>query len=135
MGADGTLTEQVIGAAIRIHRGVGPGLLESVYERLLALELAHAGFRVERQVPVDVTWRGERFRDAYRADLVISSSLVVEIKAVERVLPVHRAQLRTYLQLGDYPIGLLINFHEALLKDGVYRCDHSRLSQLPPAGK
>lgn len=135
MVALGDMTKQVIGAAMRVHRGVGPGLLESVYERLLALELEHAGFHVERQVPVSVTWRDMHIADAYRADLVVSGQVVVEIKAVERVLPVHRAQLRTYLQLGRYPTGLLINFHEALLKDGLYRTDRPPISELPLAGK
>lgn len=129
------VTERVIGAAMRVHRGVGPGLLESVYERLFSLELEHSGLHVERQVPVSVTWRGLLIQDAYRADLVVSGHVVVEIKAVERVLPIHRAQLWTYLQLGGYPIGLLINFHEALLKDGLYRTDRSPLSILPLAGK
>lgn len=118
---DDPVSGAVIGAAIRIHRGLGPGLLESVYERVLGAELENIGVSVQRQVPVDVSWGAMRFPKAYRIDLVVEGRLVVEVKTVDAVLPVHRAQLLTYLRLGGYTTGLLINFHVEVLKDGLTR--------------
>lgn len=116
-----SLTERVIGVAIGIHRGLGPGLLESVYERVLAVELAEAGLHVARQVPLSIQWKQHRIPDAYRVDLLVNGELVVEVKAVEHVLGVHKAQVRSYLALGRYRAALLLNFHEAFLRDGIHR--------------
>lgn len=116
-----SLTEAVIGVAMEVHRGLGPGLLETVYERVLALELSDVGFQVQRQVPLPVRWKRHVISPAYRLDLLVNGALVVEIKCVEHVLAVHKAQLRSYLKLGGYQTALLLNFQTALLKDGIHR--------------
>ncbi|HVH38610.1 MAG TPA: GxxExxY protein [Gemmatimonadaceae bacterium] len=115
------LTEAVIGAAIAVHRVVGPVMLESVYEACLRHELDKRGLGFETQVTLPVTYDGVRLNAHYRIDLVVAGELVVELKCVEKVLPVHRAQLITYLRLGGFRRGLLINFNEARLVDGVTR--------------
>jgi GxxExxY protein len=114
-------TERVIGVAIEVHRGLGPGMLESVYERVLAVELADAGFAVDRQVPLSIHWKQHHIADAYRIDLLVNRELVLEIKCVEHVLAVHKAQVRSYLKLGNYRAALLLNFQSALLRDGIHR--------------
>jgi GxxExxY protein len=115
------LTELVIGAAIEVHRHLGPGLLESAYETCLAHELRLAGMRVARQVEIPITYKGIRLEPGYRMDLVVHDGVVVEVKAVERLLPVHEAQLLTYLRLSGHAVGLLINFQVAQLRDGIRR--------------
>jgi GxxExxY protein len=111
----------VIGCAIEVHRFLGPGLLESAYESCLAHELISKGHRVERQRPVPVAYRGTRLDCGYRMDLVVDELLVVEIKAVDRLVALHSAQLLSYLKLSGLPLGLLINFNVVLLKQGVRR--------------
>ncbi|MFH0982202.1 MAG: GxxExxY protein [Planctomycetota bacterium] len=111
----------VVDACYRIHTGLGPGLLESVYEAVLARELGQRGLRVERQVPVPIEWQGLRFDEGFRADLVIENLVIVELKSVERTAPVHAKQLLTYLRLADKCLGLLVNFGAALIKDGITR--------------
>jgi GxxExxY protein len=120
------LTEQVIGLAIRIHKGLGPGLLESVYETCLAFELRQAGIAFRRQAAMPVLYRGFRLHSGYRADLLIADDLIVEIKAVERLSPVHEAQLLTYLRMSGCQIGLLMNFNALRLKDGLRRLVRSQ---------
>jgi GxxExxY protein len=115
------LTERVIGAAIEVHRHLGPGLLESAYEACLALELREAGLQVARQVLVPVSYKGIRFECGYRLDLIVDDSVVVELKAIEKLLPLHQAQLLTYLRLSTYRTGLLLNFGAPVLKDGIRR--------------
>jgi GxxExxY protein len=115
------LSRIVIAAALEIHRYLGPGLLESAYEACLCHELDLRGVEFQRQVPLPVHYKGCRLDCGYRLDLVVGSLLVVEIKAVDRLQPIHEAQLLSYLRLGGYRIGLLINFHEKLLKDGIRR--------------
>ncbi len=115
------LTERVIAAAIDVHRALGPGLLESAYEECLCHELALRGIRFERQLPLPVVYKGCRLDCGYRLDIVVEGVLVLELKAVERVLPIHEAQLLGYLRLGGYHLGLLINFNSLLLKDGIRR--------------
>jgi GxxExxY protein len=115
------LTREVIGAAIRIHRRLGPGLLESAYETCLAYELEKLGLRVERQKPVPLIYESVKLECGFRADLVIEGNLVVERKCKEALHPVDEAQLLSHLRLLNIPIGLLINFHVALLKDGIKR--------------
>ena len=115
------LTEKVIGLAIEVHRHLGPGLLESVYEECLCKELEEAGLEFLRQVSVPVRYKNSPMETGFRADMVISGNLLVEIKSVERLLPVHEAQVLTYLKLGGFSKGLLINFNTTLLKNGVRR--------------
>lgn len=115
------LTEKVIGLAIEVHRNLGPGLLESVYEDCLRKELADAGVEFERQRSVPVAYKYVPLETGFRADIVIAHELVIEIKSVERLLPVHDAQVLTYLKLGGFPKGLLVNLNTKLLKDGIKR--------------
>ena len=107
--------------ALRLRRDLGPGLLESVYETVLAGKLAAAGYQVERQVPVDINFEGMRFNAAFKIDLLIDSRLIIEIKSVERLSAAHGKQLLTYLRLTKQPVGLLINFGGATLKEGLRR--------------
>jgi GxxExxY protein len=115
------LSEQVIGLAIEVHRGLGPGLLESAYEECLCYELKLAGVDFNRQVPLAVTYKSVKLDCGYRMDVVVGKRLIVELKTVEKLLPIHEAQLLTYLKLGHMPTGLLLNFHAAVLKDGIKR--------------
>ena len=116
------LTEAVIGASIRIHSELGPGLLESVYKRCLEWELKNAGYKVEVEVIVPIRYKQAIIiEDAFRIDLLVEDAVVVELKAVDVVMPVHKKQLLTYLKLTGKPIGLLINFNALLLKDGIER--------------
>ena len=114
-------TSQIIGAAIEVHRALGPGLLESAYLRCLKHELAMRKRRVAAEVNLRLSDKGIELDQGYRVDLVVEDTIVVEAKSVEVVLPVHRAQVMTYLKLTSCPLGLLINFNEALLVDGVHR--------------
>lgn len=115
------LTGAVLDAAMKLHMRIGPGLLEVVYEQLLAAALERGGFKVRRQVPIDLVDEGQTFPAAFKIDLLIEESVVVEIKSVEHLAPVHEKQLMTYLRLTGLQAGLLINFNTALLKDGVRR--------------
>ncbi|RMF91100.1 MAG: GxxExxY protein [Nitrospinota bacterium] len=115
------ITESIIGAAIAVHRALGPGLLESAYEACLAFELAERGLQVEQQKPLPVVYREVKLDCGYRLDLLVEGMVVVEIKAVERLMPVHQAQLLSYLRLSGCKVGLLINFHTTVLKDGIRR--------------
>jgi GxxExxY protein len=112
---------QVIGASIEVHRELGPGLLESAYESCLVYELRQRGIRVEQQVPQPVFYKGLQLECAYRLDLLVENRVIVELKAVEALLPVHQAQLLTYLKLRQLRLGLLINFNVPILKNGIKR--------------
>jgi GxxExxY protein len=112
---------RVVDAAMKVHSALGPGLLESAYEACLAYELRKRGLRVLAQVPLAVVYDGVRIELGYRVDLLVDDTVVVELKAIAKVLPVHEAQLLSYLKLNDYPVGLLMNFHELHLKDGIKR--------------
>jgi GxxExxY protein len=114
------LTEQIIGAAIEVHRALGPGLLESTYEQCLAWELEQRGADVRRQVALPVVYKNVRITDGYRLDLLVDD-IVVEVKGVDRIHPIHEAQLLTYMRLSGMRTGLLLNFHTALLRDGIRR--------------
>jgi GxxExxY protein len=120
-GRFGDGSEIVIGACIEVHRHLGPGLLESAYELCLAHELELRGLRVERQRPVPLRYKGISLDCGYRLDLVVDDALVVEIKAVDRLQPIHQAQLLTYLRLTQLRVGLLVNFHSAVLKNDLRR--------------
>jgi GxxExxY protein len=115
------LTRAVIGAAIEVHRELGPGLLESSYEACLHWELVQRGYAVERQKPVPLTYRGVRMDCGYRLDLLVNRIVIIELKAVERIEGVHTATVMTYLKLTRCPIALLINFHVPVLRDGIRR--------------
>ncbi|PYQ02138.1 MAG: GxxExxY protein [Acidobacteria bacterium] len=126
------VTEQIIGAAIAVHQTLGPGLLESAYESCLAFELTERNLKVERQRSFPLIYKSMRIESAYRIDLVVQGSVIVEIKALEQLLPVHQAQLLSYLRLASLPIGLLINFHVASLKNGIRRVVNSYSPSLRP---
>ncbi|MBX3386500.1 MAG: GxxExxY protein [Phycisphaeraceae bacterium] len=115
------MSNLVIGAAIEVHRALGPGMLESVYKRCLRKELEIRGLAYECQVAVPVVYKGEVTQDALRLDLLVERALIVEVKAMERLLPVHGAQLLSYLRLTNARMGLLLNFHVPVLKDGLRR--------------
>jgi iron complex transport system substrate-binding protein len=115
------ITGDVIDLALRIHRELGPGLLESVYETVLAGKLVQMGYVVDRQKPIDIEFEGMRFDAAFRADLLIDGRLIVEIKCVDALSKAHMKQLQTYLRLTKQPVGLLINFAGATLKEGLKR--------------
>ncbi len=115
------LTRDIIGCAIDVHRHFGPGLLENIYEQCLAIDLVQMGFDVQKQVMMPVKYKEYVFENAYRLDLWINKKVIVEIKTVEKILPVHEAQILSYMKLSKSPLGLLINFNEKLLKSGVKR--------------
>lgn len=126
------ITDCVIGACIEIHRHLGPGLLESAYEECLCHELSLRGVCFERQKPLPVMYKSVRLDCGYRMDLVVAQKVVVELKTVEALLPIHEAQLLTYLKLSNLPIGLLINFHMPALKYGIKRIVNSFLETSAP---
>jgi GxxExxY protein len=115
------ITKEIIGAAIEVHRMVGTGLLESAYEECLCRELSLRGISFERQKSLPVEYKGVKLDCGYRLDLLVAGAVVVEIKSVEAVLPVHNAQLLTDMKLGGWKVGLLINFNVEVLKDGIQR--------------
>jgi GxxExxY protein len=111
----------VVEAAIQVHRALGPGLLESVYEVVLAYELQQRGLRVERQVVVPIEYQGLQFSEGFRADIIINHKVVLELKSVEHVTLAHKKQIQTYLRLTGCKLGYLLNFGEALMKQGITR--------------
>ena len=115
------LTGHIVNASIMIHKELGPGLLESVYEAVLFRELERRSFMVERQKPIPVRFKEDFFDEGFRADLVVENKVIVELKSVEKVIPSHKKQLLTYLKLTGMKVGLLINFGDYLIKDGVTR--------------
>jgi GxxExxY protein len=115
------LTENVIGLAIEVHRQLGPGLLESAYEECLCLELQEAGLGFRRQVPLPIIYKSVRLDCGYRLDLLIEDQLILELKSVEGLLPIHEAQVLTYMKLSGVRTGLLLNFNSAVLKNGIRR--------------
>ncbi|MDB4995833.1 MAG: GxxExxY protein [Myxococcaceae bacterium] len=130
-GRFGDCSEVVIGACIEVHRHLGPGLLESAYEECVARELALRGLRFERQRAVPLEYKGVALDCGYRVDLIVEGMLVVELKSVERLLPIHEAQLLTYLRLTTLRVGLLVNFREAVLRHGLRRL--TRNQTFPPS--
>jgi len=120
------MTENEIGnilieTAVNIHQELGPGLLETVYEVILANELRRQGIKVERQSPVEIEYQGVKFKEAFRADLIIEKKVIVELKCVAKISNAHRKQLLTYLRLTDIKLGYLLNFSEVLMKNGITR--------------
>jgi GxxExxY protein len=120
----------VIDAAIAIHRELGPGLLETVYEVVLARELVDRKLSVERQVPVAICYKGIRFEEAFRADIIVCGKVILELKSVERVSAAHKKQVQTYLRLTGCKLGYLLNFGESLMKTGIFRCVNG-LEEIP----
>ena len=115
------ITKKIIGAAIEVHRVLGPGLLESAYQECLYFELLQRGFSVQKQLALPVVYKDIKLDHGYRIDLLVDNSVVLELKTVEAFTDVHEAQILTYLRLGNYPLGLLINFNTKLLKNGIKR--------------
>ncbi|NOZ36447.1 MAG: GxxExxY protein [Chlorobi bacterium] len=118
---DNKITEKIIGCAIEIHRHLGPGLLESAYSECLSYELKQAGLNVEKEKPMPVIYKDVKLDHGYRIDLLVENRIVIELKTVEAFTDVHTAQILTYMKLGNYKLGLLINFHVSLLKNGIKR--------------
>ena len=123
------ISDKIIGAAIEVHRNLGPGLLESTYEACLVQELVPRGVSVPRQVELPVRYKGQLIECGYRIDLLVEELVVVELKAVDKVLPVHEAQLLTYLRLANLPLGLILNFNVTQLISGITR----RISNITPS--
>ena len=115
------IAKDAVDCSIKIHRELGPGLLESVYNVILQKKLKERGYLVQRELAIPVQYEGARFEMGFRADLVVDECFIIELKSVEKLAPVHAKQLLTYLRLTGYRLGLLINFGEALLKDGIKR--------------
>jgi GxxExxY protein len=134
------LARVAVDFGLKVHRQLGPGLLESVYESILSLEFGRAGLEVERQKPIPIEYEGLQIGEGFRADLIIGRSLIIEVKSVERLTPVHGKQLLTYLRLARQPVGLLMNFGCATFREGLKRVvnDHTnfassrlRVNQIP----
>jgi len=118
---DNALTQQIIGRAMRVHTRLGPGMLEKTYERCLCVELDRSGLPYANQVDMPLLYDGVRLDCGYRVDIIVRNEVLLELKSVERILPVHEAQLHTYLRLSGCRIGLLMNFNTVSLKDGIRR--------------
>jgi len=119
------ISEKIIGAAIEVHRVLGPGLLESAYEECLSYELVEAGFKIERQIPLPIIYKEVKLDCGYRLDIVVEDLVIIGLKTVEKLMPIHEAQLLTYLKLTNRKLGLLLNFNVPVLKDGIKRIVNS----------
>lgn len=119
--SENEIAKEIVDASFEIHTKLGPGLFESVYEEVLYYELDNRGFYLERQVEVPIFWNQKKMRKGFVADLIVEESVIIEIKSVEKLANVHYKQLLTYLQLTDIKLGLLINFNEAYIKNGIKR--------------
>jgi GxxExxY protein len=131
------ISQRIIGAAIEVHKHFGPGLVEQVYEEALCHEFSLRGIRVERQKPVPIHYKGVKLGIPLRLDLLVEERVIVDLKAKEEVTPLDKAKLLSYLRLSDLRLGLIINFHETVLKNGIYRVANGLLEppgQLPPKG-
>jgi GxxExxY protein len=129
------LTGVVIGAALEVHKQLGPGLLESVYESCLHHELESLGLGVEKQVVLPVIYKGKKIDQGFRIDLWVDKKVIIEVKACDKILPVHEAQLVTYLKLSRTPLGLILNFNERVLKDGIRRLIRAEFAENPEKEK
>jgi GxxExxY protein len=130
-----SLTSTIIGAAIRVHRATGPGLLESVYSPCVVFELRQSGLAVINQFPIPLVYRGIHLDAGYRADLLVDNTVIVELKSAETPSPIHTAQMLTYLKLSRKPVGLLINFNVPVLKDGVKRILNPDMAKSSDTGR
>ena len=115
------LSSKIIGAAIEVHKALGPGLLESAYEECLSYELGFGGLSLERQKPLPVRYKGRELDCGYRLDIVVENAIILELKSCERIEPIHKAQLLTYLKLSGLNLGLLLNFNVTVMRDGIVR--------------
>jgi GxxExxY protein len=115
------ITEKAIGCAIEVHRAIGPGLLESAYEECLCYELRQCGLSFERQVPLPVVYKAVKLDCGYKLYIIVEDLVILEIKAVERIMPIHEAQLLSYLRMLDKRVGLILNFHMSIMKNGIKR--------------
>ena len=115
------LSGTIISAAIKVHKELGPGLLESVYQKCLVYELEKSGLNIQTEIPMAFKYKDRFFHNGFRVDILVEEKIIVELKSVEQILPVHKKQLLTYLKLADKPLGLLTNFNQALIKDGITR--------------
>jgi GxxExxY protein len=131
-GSENEIAQVIVDACFHIHTRLGPGLLESVYEAVLARELGRRGLTVHRRVTVPIVWEGLSFDEGLRADLIVADTVLVELKSVERLAPVHKKQLLTYLRLMDKRLGLLVNFGAALIKDGIKRVVNGLVEEVAP---
>ena len=118
---DNEVGELLLGYALKVHKALGPGLLESAYETCLAHEIGKAGLEYERQLALPVVYDGQRIDPGYRIDLLVANRVVIEVKSVDKIVDVHRAQLLSYLKLGGFRVGYLLNFNVALMKSGIVR--------------
>ncbi|MHC4458276.1 MAG: GxxExxY protein [Planctomycetota bacterium] len=118
---ENSIAKQIVDAAFQVHQKLGPGLVESVYETVLGYELEKRGFSIQRQKSIPITYDKLVFEEGFRADIMVEDTVIVELKSVESIKPVHKKQLLTYLRLTDKKLGLLINFGSALIKDGIFR--------------
>jgi GxxExxY protein len=125
------LSGSIVDAALRIHMKLGPGLLESVYRQCLAIEFQQRGLRCASEVPLPIIYSGHRIESAYRLDLIVEDLIIVEVKAIEHILPVHKAQLLSYLRLTEKKLGLLLNFNVPRMRDGIYRIVNNLHSDVP----
>ena len=121
------IAKEVVDAAFKVHTSLGPGLLESVYEAILARELSSRGLTVSRQLPIPIHYDGLTFEEGFRADLIVDDLVIVELKSVEQLAPLHKKQLLTYLSLADKRLGLLINFGAPVIKEGIVRVANGML--------
>ncbi|MCK5915161.1 MAG: GxxExxY protein [Deltaproteobacteria bacterium] len=112
----------IVDASIKVHRALGPGLFESVYEKVLSYELSLRQLHLERQVDIPIEYDGLRFDGGFRADIIVEKTVILELKSVESILPVHKKQIQTYLKLTGCKLGFLLNFNANLMKDGIIRC-------------
>jgi len=117
----------IVDCAVHLHQGLGPGLLETVYETVLAHRLEKCGLRVDRQVSIPIEFDGEKFNEGFRADLIVEGKVIIELKSVEKVSPAHKKQLLTYLKLTGLKLGYLLNFGDALMKNGITRTINGQL--------
>ena len=115
------IAKEIVDASFKIHKILGPGLLESVYETVLTCELEKRGLHVQRQIPIKINFENIVFDEGFRADILVEDKVIIELKSVENIRPVYKKQLLTYLRLSDRKLGLLINFNEELIKNGIHR--------------
>ncbi len=115
------LSSKIIGAAIQVHKALGPGLLESAYEECICYELSYQGFSFERQKPLAINYKGVKLDCGYRLDIVVENTIILELKSCEKIEPIHKAQLLTYLKLSGLNLGLILNFNVPVMRDGIVR--------------
>jgi GxxExxY protein len=115
------ITREIIGSSIEVHKQLGPGLLESAYEECLAFELVQKGYKIERQKPVPIVYKDIKLEYGYRIDILVENKVILELKSVDAIAPVHEAQILTYMKFAEIKIGLLINFNVTVLKEGIKR--------------